>query len=95
MGRFAGHNAAADLLGRPPLALDIAWYVTCLDLGRWGALYTEGWERRVASTGAEAKATKQTINRIRIYPPRPYERRALLDAAAPVVQTAPRKSATA
>jgi NADH dehydrogenase len=36
MGRFAGHNAVCDLLGRPMLPLSIAWYTTILDLGSWG-----------------------------------------------------------
>ena len=30
-------------------------YVTCLDLGPWGALYTEGWERQVRFTRQEGK----------------------------------------
>ena len=90
MGRFAGHNAAADLLGRHQLPLRIAWYVTCLDLGNRGALYTEGWNRHPVAQGSDAKAIKGTIKQIRIYPPRPFERQALLDAAAPVVQTPPR-----
>jgi NADH dehydrogenase len=89
MGRFAGHNAVADLLGRPMLSLQIPWYTTILDLGGWGAVYTEGWDRRVAATGAAAKRTKELINRQRIYPPLNGDRKALLDAAAPVVQTAP------
>jgi NADH dehydrogenase len=90
MGRLAGHNAVSDLLGRDDLIpLDIATYVTCLDLGPWGGLYTEGWDRRVASTGPEVKTVKQTINRARIYPPRSGDRRAILDAAAPVIQTPP------
>ena len=89
MGRFAGHNAAADLLGMPLLALRIERYVTVLDLGPWGAIYLEGWERRVASVGAEAKRSKQTINQERIYPPRSHDRRQLLDAAEPTVQAAP------
>ena len=89
MGRFAGHNAAADLLGMPLLALHIERYVTVLDLGAWGAIYLEGWDRRVASVGADAKRTKQTINRERIYPPRSGDRRQILDAAAPTVQAAP------
>lgn len=89
-GRLVGHNVVSDLLGRDDLmALDIGYYVTCLDLGPWGALITEGWDRRVASKGAEVKATKQTINRDRIYPPRSGDRREILDAAAPVIQTAP------
>lgn len=89
MGRFAGHNAVCDLLGQPLLPLRIDWYTTILDLGPWGALYTEGWERKVVARGAAAKRTKETINRQRIYPPRDGGRQALLDAAAPTVQTPP------
>jgi len=91
MGRFAGHNAVCDLLGRPMLPLSIPWYTTILDLGPWGAIYTEGWERRLVSRGAEAKRTKELINRERIYPPRSGDRQAILDAAAPTVQTPPVK----
>ena len=91
MGRFAGHNAVCDLLGQPMLPLSIAWYTTILDLGPWGALYTEGWDRRLVSRGATAKRTKELINRERIYPPRSGDRQALLDAAAPTVQTPPVK----
>ena len=90
MGRFAGHNVMADLFGEPMLPLDIDWYVTVLDLGRWGALYTEGWDRKVRTSGAAAKETKQTINRIRIYPPLNGNRADLLAAAAPAVQVAPK-----
>lgn len=89
MGRFAGHNAVCDLLGKPMLPLAIGWYTTILDLGPWGALYTEGWDRKVVSTGMAAKQTKEIINRRRIYPPRSGDRQALLDAAAPTVQTPP------
>lgn len=89
MGRFAGHNAVCDLLGQPMLPLSIAWYTTILDLGPWGALYTEGWERKLVSQGATAKRTKELINRERIYPPRSGDRQAILDAAAPTVQTPP------
>jgi NADH dehydrogenase len=91
MGRFAGHNAVCDLLGEKMLPLAIAWYTTILDLGPWGALYTEGWDRRLVSRGAEAKRTKELINRERIYPPRSGDRQAILDAAAPTVQTPPVK----
>jgi NADH dehydrogenase len=91
MGRFAGHNAVCDLLGQPMLPLSIAWYTTILDLGSWGALYTEGWQRRLVSRGAAAKRTKELINRQRIYPPRSGDRQAILDAAAPTVQTPPVK----
>ncbi len=70
MGRFAGHNVVADLVGEPMLPSRIESYVTVLDLGPWGALYTTGRDRSVASTGAAARATKRLINRQRIYPPR-------------------------
>jgi NADH dehydrogenase len=89
MGRFAGHNVVADLVGVPMLPLRIDWYVTVLDLGAWGALYTEGWAREVRSTGAAAKATKQTINRKRIYPPLSGRKDELFAAAAPTVQAPP------
>lgn len=89
MGRYAGHNAVCDLLGAPMLPLRIEWYATVLDLGAWGAVYMEGWDRHVAVQGAAAKAAKQAINRERIYPPVAGGRRALLDAAAPVVQPPP------
>lgn len=91
MGRFAGHNAVCDLLGRPMLPLRIDWYTTILDLGAWGAVYTEGWDRHVVTTGAAAKKTKQLINCRRIYPPHSQERREILAAAAPVVQTPPQR----
>lgn len=89
MGRYAGHNVISDLLGAPLLPLRISWYVTVLDLGPAGAVYTEGWERRVVASGAAAKKTKQTINTRRIYPPRNGDRTALLAAAAPDLQPRP------
>jgi NADH dehydrogenase len=69
LGRFAGENAARDLLGRPLLDYAQPRYVTCLDLGRAGAVLTQGWDRAVAKTGAEAKALKRRINTQVIYPP--------------------------
>jgi NADH:ubiquinone reductase (H+-translocating) len=89
MGRFAGHNVVADLFGQPMLPLDIGWYVTVLDLGSWGALYTTGWDRQVHTTGAAAKVTKQTINHKRIYPPLNGDRAELFAAAEPSVQAPP------
>jgi NADH dehydrogenase len=88
MGRFAGHNVVCDLFGLPMLPLHIAWYVTVLDLGPWGAVYTEGWDRHVVTKGEAAKKTKQVINCHRIYPPLTGNRREIL-AAAPVVQRPP------
>jgi NADH dehydrogenase len=90
MGRYAGHNVVAELFGEPMIPLNIDWYVTVLDLGAWGALYTEGWDRKVRTTGAAAKVTKQTINRERIYPPRNGSRADLFAAAAPSVQAPPK-----
>lgn len=89
MGRFAGHNVVCDLLGEPMLPLSIDWYTTILDLGPWGAVYTEGWDRKVVARQAIAKRTKETINRQRIYPPQSGGRRELLEAAAPLVQAPP------
>jgi NADH dehydrogenase len=89
MGRFAGHNVMADLLSKPMLALRIDWYVTVLDLGSWGALYTTGWDRQVFSTGHDAKVVKETINHKRIYPPRTGRAEDILASAAPIVQAPP------
>ncbi|CAJ92878.1 NAD(P)/FAD-dependent oxidoreductase [Cupriavidus necator] len=69
LGRIAGHNVAADLLGATPIPYSQPKYVTCLDLGSWGAVYTEGWDRQVKLVGAEAKALKTQINTEWIYPP--------------------------
>jgi NADH:ubiquinone reductase (H+-translocating) len=80
MGRFAGHNVAADLIGLPTIPYRQPQYGTCLDLGGWGAVYTEGWTRDVKLTGAAAKALKQMINTKLIYPPLP-DRAAALEAA--------------
>src|SRR5262245_14707503 len=89
MGRFAGHNVVADLLSRPMIPLRIDWYVTVLDLGTWGALYTVGWSRQLFSSGQTTKVIKQTINHKRIYPPRRGTREDILSAAAPIVQAPP------
>jgi len=89
MGRFAGHNVVADLVAQPLLPLRVDWYVTVLDLGTWGAVYTTGWNRQVFSSGKKAKLIKQTINQRRIYPPRMGTREEILAAAAPIVQVPP------
>ncbi|QDU30496.1 NADH dehydrogenase-like protein [Anatilimnocola aggregata] len=89
MGRFAGHNVVSDLFAQPMLPLHIDWYVTVLDLGSWGAVYTEGWDRHMVAQGADAKQTKQIINCQRIYPPLNRNRDEILAAAAPVVQRPP------
>jgi NADH:ubiquinone reductase (H+-translocating) len=69
MGECAGRNAVAEVLGGAPAVYTQPHYVTCLDLGAWGALFTEGWERSVRLTGLWAKVMKETINTRLIYPP--------------------------
>ena len=69
LGKFAGHNAAASLLNIEPYPYRQVNYVTCLDLGAWGAVYTEGWEQTVKSVREEAKKIKIAITNELIYPP--------------------------
>jgi NADH dehydrogenase len=87
MGAFAGNNAAAELLGVPTRPYHQKAYVTCLDLGETGALFTRGWERTVEMVGDVAKKTKQEINTVWIYPPK-AERAAALASADPERVTA-------
>jgi NADH dehydrogenase len=82
MGAFAGNNAAAELLGVPTKPYHQEGYVTCLDLGEAGALFTTGWDRKVKWVDDVAKKTKQEINTFWIYPPKP-ERAAALASADP------------
>lgn len=82
LGRVAGHNAAAELVGLPTHPYSQPKYVTCLDLGPWGALYTEGWQRQVRFTRQEGKKIKQEINTQWIYPPA-ADREALFAVANP------------
>jgi NADH:ubiquinone reductase (H+-translocating) len=82
MGAFAGNNAAAELLGVPTKPYHQEGYVTCLDLGEAGAVFTVGWERKVEMVGNVAKKTKQEINTVWIYPPK-AERAAALASADP------------
>jgi NADH dehydrogenase len=84
MGRVAGHNVAADLIGRPLLPYRQPVYVTCLDLGSYGAVFTEGWNREIKMIGSEAKALKRTICEEWIYPPA-ANKEAAFAAADPAV----------
>ena len=81
LGRFAGENAARDLVGLPLVAYRHPNYVTCLDLGRSGAVLTQGWDRQVRMTGADAKRLKININGTLIYPPAANDADALLKAS--------------
>ena len=81
MGRYAGYNVISDLLAEPMLPLRIPWYVTVLNLGRAGAVYT----------GAAAKATKHAINTQRIYPSLTGDKDAPLAAAGSALQGQPKR----
>ncbi|KAH7159180.1 hypothetical protein DER46DRAFT_686522 [Fusarium sp. MPI-SDFR-AT-0072] len=81
LGRFSGHNAAADLLGEPTLPYSQPGYVTCLDLGPWGAMLTNGWDREVTVTGHLAKQVKRYVNQKVIILPETAKE--ALDAADP------------
>lgn len=70
LGKFAGHNAVASLLGAAGLPYRQVNYVTCLDLGAWGAVYTEGWDQQVKLVREEGKKLKIAITNELIYPPK-------------------------
>jgi len=53
----------------PTLEYRQPFYASCLDLGEWGAVYTEAWDRQVLLTHDEGKARKRMINTQWIYPP--------------------------
>lgn len=83
LGRFVGYNVAASLLDVKPLPYQQVNYVTCLDLGGWGAVYTEGWEQEVKMTREEAKKLKMTITSELIYPPK-ADRKIAFETADPL-----------
>ena len=87
LGRYAGNNVAADLIGVAPMTYSQPKYVTCLDLGAWGAVFTEGWDRQLKLVGQEAKELKHQINTVWIYPPA-AERAVALAAADPLIPVA-------
>ena len=69
-GRYAGQNAVALLYQLELMEYSQPNYITCIDLGAYGALYTTGWDRQILYKGEMAKRLKQHINQERIYPPR-------------------------
>lgn len=85
LGKFAGNNVAASVLDLPPIPYRQVNYVTCLDLGSWGAVYTEGWDQKVQSVREEAKKIKIAITNELIYPPKP-EREIAFSAADPLAK---------
>ena len=82
-GKVAGYNAVADLLGLPLRDFTPGPYVTCLDLGGAGAVFTRGWDRRVMASGADGADVKKRINQ-HIHPP--------VDDAAKILAAADRVS---
>ena len=87
LGRHAGNNVAADLLGAQAKPYRQPKYVTCLDLGAWGAVFTEGWDRQLKLVQEEAKKLKTDINTVWIYPPI-AERATALASADPAIPVA-------
>lgn len=88
LGRVAGHNAAADLLNLPTRPYSQPTYFTCLDLGAYGAVLTNGWDRQLVTSGSFAKKIKRSINTEAIYPPDATDSAKALDAAHPKYPTA-------
>ncbi|KAJ7235239.1 hypothetical protein C8J57DRAFT_143607 [Mycena rebaudengoi] len=87
LGRAAGTNVIADLLGLPQDAYNQVPYGTCLALGPWGALFTQGWDRQTLLVKEEGHKMKTQINTQWIYPPPPIKAQALAAAnpSLPVV----------
>lgn len=89
MGRYAGNNAACELFDQSLSELGIDWYTNIIDLGPWGAVYTETYDRVVKADRAAAKNTKTVINRQRIYPPTNGNRDEILAAGSLDLQRPP------
>lgn len=71
MGLAAGKNAVLDLIGKATTPYSQPFYATCLDLGPYGGVFTNGWDREIVKTRAEGAAMKTQINTQWIYPPSP------------------------
>ncbi len=69
MGKAAGRNAVLALAGREQEPYAQPFYATCLDLGSFGAVFTNGWDRKIVATRQEGAAMKKKINTQWIYPP--------------------------
>lgn len=88
LGRSAGHNVAADLLHIPGQPYLQPSYGTCLDLGSWGAVVCDGWDRKIFKSGGPAKEIKGWINSCVIYPPK-ADAKLAFDAANPLMNQTP------
>ncbi|KAJ7097918.1 FAD-dependent pyridine nucleotide-disulfide oxidoreductase [Mycena belliarum] len=85
MGKAAGNNAMADLLGLTLEPYRKAQYSMCLALGQWGALVTVGWEQTISLVRGEGQKVKTYVNTQVIHPP-PPNRVEIFAAADPDVQ---------
>ena len=81
LGAFAGHNAAADLLGLPTEPYDQKTYVVCLDLGVFGRDFRAGMESAIGAGRSDGEGD-QARDQHRLDLPAASER-AKLFAAAP------------
>lgn len=88
-GRWAGHNAVADIMGEPLVPYEQRKYVSIIDLGAWGAVYAEGWEGKIISQGEAAREIKHYINHQRISPLVDGNVEELMEAAEPVFKAIP------
>ncbi|MFA6058551.1 MAG: FAD-dependent oxidoreductase [Taibaiella sp.] len=88
-GRWAGHNAVADLFNQPLIPYEQKKFVSIIDLGSWGAVYAEGWEQHLVSQQQEAKELKLYVNHNRILPLTSGNIDELLYEAAPVFRAMP------
>jgi NADH:ubiquinone reductase (H+-translocating) len=61
-GKIVGLNVINELEGYSKQKYQQEKYVTCLDLGEWGAIFTTGWNRQVELIKQEAKKVKMFIN---------------------------------
>ncbi|WP_424970660.1 NAD(P)/FAD-dependent oxidoreductase [Dinoroseobacter sp. S76] len=80
-GVIAGHNAVRDLLRQSTVVYGQPDYATCIDLGPYGAVFTQGWDRALVKTREDGAEMKAEINRQWIYPPRPELGRAAIHAS--------------
>ena len=71
MGIVAGRNAVLDLLDVDLSEYQQPFYATCIDLGPFGAVFTNGWDREIMKTRQEGAEMKAQINTQWIYPPSP------------------------
>jgi NADH:ubiquinone reductase (H+-translocating) len=68
-GKFVGYNLTSNLFEKDSLPYGQPYYCICLDLGEWGGLVTDGWDRKVMMKGKDAKGVKIEVNTKFIAPP--------------------------